>query len=87
MADDGSLVFDANAYADGNGVMLTYKYTASGSAESFVIDPSANDDTFHWYAFSNSLVAIPEPSSLMVMVIGGLALIGVAVARRGRLAI
>lgn len=80
VADDGSLVFDANAYGDGNGTMLTYRYTASGPSESFLIDP-AGDDTFHWYAFSNVMVT-PEPGSLVAMAIAGVAVFGFAWLRR-----
>lgn len=80
LAHDGgsSLVLDANAPGDNNGLAIEYTYTANAASQIFRIDPHGDGDTFHWYGFANSVV--PEPAAAGTLLLAA----GIAAMRRRR---
>jgi hypothetical protein len=52
------LTVDENQFEAGNGIIVTYDYTASSSTE-ILDNRSLSSGTFHLWAFANQLVALP----------------------------
>jgi hypothetical protein len=69
--------FDANYTGNGNGHLLQYTYTAASGSITFTIVPLVAGDSFHQYAFTNELVAVPEPGA-----VAGVLLLGAVAMRR-----
>ena len=48
---------DQNSAGSGNGQLITYTYTATGTEMSFVFDALVTGDSWHHYAFSNEVAS------------------------------
>ena len=73
-ANGERLTVDASGLGNNNGTRIDYEFVASGTTQDFALD-SLGVNTFHTYGFTNALV-IPEPSSIALVSLGLLGLIG-----------
>jgi hypothetical protein len=84
-SDSSSTYFDQNYTGDGNGNMLHFAYTASGSTMTLSFTPQVANglewNSFHFYGFSNE-VAIPEPGTIVLLSTGILGLLAYAWRKR-----
>jgi hypothetical protein len=73
-ANGERLTVDVSGLGNNNGTRIDYEFVASGTTQDITLD-SLGGNTFHTYGFTNALV-IPEPSSIALVSLGLLGLIG-----------
>ncbi len=73
-SDGGSILgFDQDFSGTNNGNLLQYDYVATATSISFTFDSVTDNASFHQYGFSNEVVPVPEPATLGMLALGGLA--------------
>lgn len=69
-----SLTMNEQQFGADNGVKFEYDYIATGTSQTFTVNPTAIVSTFHLYGFANSTAAVPEPSAVLALTAAGLVL-------------